>query len=124
MILPKISSNKSLLKLVALIEGKHKDYAYLREEQAQWRFNQYGNTRTWSTIIGRIKEQLDCNVALEGKKQEEEKESYTGEEYKTFLKIMDEHRGRGFGSVSHSKLYEHFSEDELNGIQSMKISKK
>lgn len=124
LILPKISSNKSLLKLVALIEGKHKDYAYLREEQAQWRFNQYGNTRTWSTIIGQIKEQLDCNVALEGKKQEEEKECYTGEEYKTFLKIMDEHRGRGFGSVSHSKLYEHFSEDELNSIQSMKISKK
>lgn len=124
LILPKINSNKSLLKLVELIEGKHKDFAYLREEQAMWRFNQYGNTKTWSTIIGQIKGQFDRNVDAESKKKPEDRETYTGEEYKSFLKIMDEHRGRGFGTVSHSKLYEHFSEQELNDKDSISISKK
>ncbi|KTD21545.1 pentapeptide repeat-containing protein [Legionella israelensis] len=123
-ILPKINSNKTLLKLVELIEGKHRDFAYLREEQALWRFNQYGNTKTWSTIIGQIKDQLDKNVTEESKKPEESRETYSGEDYKTFLKIMDEHRGRGFGPVTHSKFYEHLTESTLQNIKSMNISKK
>ena len=116
LILPNITSNKELLKLVAIIEGKDGDFAFLRKERHWWRFHEYGDTATWSTILGKIKTQLDENV--ERCKDEE----YTKEEYEVFLKIMNEHRGRGFGSVTHSKMYEQIEED--NPSSTYRISKK
>jgi hypothetical protein len=97
--LPKITSNKAILKLSEIIEQKHTSFAYLREEQAWWRFNGHGNTKTWSTILSQIKAQIDKNVARCAD------ETLSRDEYSKFSKIMNEHRGRGFGSVTHSRLY-------------------
>ncbi|CDZ79275.1 Type III effector pipB2 [Legionella massiliensis] len=102
----KISSNKSMLKLVDIIDKKHSDYAYLREEQAFWRFNSHGNTTTWHTVLGYIKDKMDKNVSTCGE------ENYSADEYQTFLRIMSEHRGRGLGSVTHASLYEQRSSAE------------
>jgi len=63
-----------------------------------------------------IKSQIDANV------DRCKDEKYTTEEYETFLKIMNEHRGRGFGSVSHSKMYEQI--DKENPLATYRISKK
>lgn len=68
--------------------------------------------------------ELDRNGDAESKKKAEDRERSTGEEYKSFLKIMDEHRGRGLGPVSHSKCYEHFSKHGLKDKGAMRISKK
>ena len=104
-ILPKITSNKELLKLSALILHKNSpDYAYLREEQAFWRLNKLGNTNTWNNILGALKTQMDDNV------EKPSKEKYTKAEYAQFMTIMNEHRGRGFGPVTHSKLYKQLNE--------------
>lgn len=103
-LLPKITSNKELLQLSELIKQKHTSYDYLREEQSWWRFQSHGNTTTWSAIIGDIKKRMDENTAGC------ENETYSKDEYKQFLTIMNEHRGRGFGSVTHSKMYRQMDE--------------
>lgn len=117
-LLPKITSNKGLIPLVEIINRKHSDYAYLREEQARWRLNRHGNTATWSIIIAAIKTRLDDNVDLC------KKETYSSEEFQSFSKIMNEHRGRGLGPVTHSKLYKQISEHGETELESITIIKK
>ncbi|WED41827.1 hypothetical protein [Legionella cardiaca] len=115
-ILPHITSNKAMLKLCEIIEHKHTTYAYLRQERSWWRLSSHGNTNTWSTILGKIKDQMDANV------ETCKEETYTPEEYEKFLRIMNEHRGRGFGSVTHSKLYSQI--DEVESQSEIHITKK
>ncbi|STX50185.1 Serine/threonine-protein kinase B [Legionella busanensis] len=127
-IIPKISSNKTLLKLITLINEKNGKYAYLREEQAWWRFNNYGNTKTWSTIMSLLKKQFDANVLGETTLNREDRDSYSQEELHTFLKVLAEHHGRGFGTVSHTQVpyYLKIKDrlDNLNHLNSLFINYK
>ena len=118
--LPHINSNHELLKLSELIEKKKSPaYAYLRQEQDVWRLNKHGNTNTWNAILGAMKKRMDHNVD-HGSKDEH----YTKEEYEQFMTIMNEHRGRGLGSVTHSKLYKQLEEISEDERQSINITKK
>jgi hypothetical protein len=117
-IVSKIESNKELLKLSKLISQKNSPaFAYLREERDFWRFNKYGNTNTWNILLGKIKTQMDANVELCSE------EKYSQEEYKQFMTIMNEHRGRGFGPVTHSKLYRQLNDIPESEIESISIIK-
>lgn len=59
---------------------------------------------------------MDTNVSSS------KEETYSAAEYQTFLRIMSEHRGRGFGSVTHATLYEQENSDEQ--AESMRIVKR
>ncbi|MGM9453825.1 hypothetical protein ACTAZI_10875 [Legionella bozemanae] len=109
LILGKMTDNHEVIKLVKLIDEKESDnFKYLREERSRWRFHTHGETKTWSSMIGAIKNRLDINV----EKTPEAK--YTREEYGDFMKIMNEHRGRGFGPVTHSKFYDQLEDLDAN----------
>ncbi|HHF7368557.1 TPA: hypothetical protein ACPSKY_003721 [Legionella bozemanae] len=108
LILGKMTDNHEVIKLVKLIDEKESDnFKYLREERSRWRFHTHGETKTWSSMIGAIKTRLDTNV------EKNPNEKYTKKEYGDFMKIMNEHRGRGFGPVTHSKFYDQLEDLDL-----------